>query len=154
MPLWRQSVSSFKTSKTNANSFRNKFDLFHWPLSQNPLTNGFLNDMRPIYPSFNEFRMLWAVNKRVRRAHAHTHTLRLHHKSAIAVDAKSRNRLIITCLCQSTVAVSAYMKSTRILNIFMEPVDFFFLKPKGVHCAQWQIVANQNDSENNKISRW
>lgn len=141
MPLWRQSVLSFKTSKTNANSFRNKFDLFHWPLSQNPLTNGFLNDMRSIYPSFNEFRMLWAVNKRVG---ASTHTLRLHHKSAIAVEAKSRNRLIITCLCQSTVAVSAYMKSTRILNIFMEPVDFFL--PQAERCAL-RAMANRGKSK-------
>lgn len=129
MPLWRQSVLSFKTSKTNANSFRNKFDLFHWPLSQNPLTNGFLNDMRPIYPSFNEFRMLWAVNKRVRRAHAHTHTLRLHHKSAIAVDAKSRNRLIITCFmsfqsCHFCICFTKYnfIMRIRIYWIFMEPV--------------------------------
>lgn len=52
-------------------------------------------------------------------------------KIAHTVDAKSRNHLIITCLCQSAVAIFlhtiAHISLARILNIFMKPVSLELL---------------------------
>lgn len=116
----RYFLSIFKLEKKTLLEFR---FIFAGHCAQIAVTNGFLNDMQPILS-----KVFFLMNSA-----CWSNALAL-----TPLTQKSRNQLIITCLCQSIVAVfSAYLLDTRILNIFMEPVDYKYLFVETYALLRW-----------------